>query len=118
MSSATIPPRWSPPRRKTTSPAGAAQAPSTAIAPTRSGRSPPRLPLVDLEEVVVHSWDVAKATGHDPTIDPAVIQMVYGFCRSIPLDAFRATSAFGAEVTVPESASANDRVVALLARRP
>ena len=74
--------------------------------------------LINLEEVVVHNWDLAKATGQDLTIDPDVVATVLEFCRSIPLDDFRAHGAFGPEVAVPESASATDRLVGLLGRRP
>jgi len=33
--------------------------------------------MLNLEEVVVHNWDVAKGTGQELVIDPAVGQMIY-----------------------------------------
>jgi len=78
----------------------------------------PAAALVNLEEVVVHTWDLARATGQDPAVDPAIAQLVFDFCRSIPLDDFRAHGAFGPEVTVPATAPVTSRLVALLGRAP
>jgi uncharacterized protein (TIGR03086 family) len=74
--------------------------------------------MLNLEEVVVHNWDLARSTGQNLTIDPGLVAMVDAFCRSIPLDEFRAHGAFGPEVESSESASATDRLMALLGRRP
>jgi uncharacterized protein (TIGR03086 family) len=78
----------------------------------------PAAALVNLEEVVVHNWDIAKATSQTLTPDEQVTTMVYEFCRSIPLDAFRAHGAFGPEVPISEFAPILDRLVALLGRQP
>ena len=51
-------------------------------------------------------------------INPDLVAMVDGFCRSIPLDEFRTHGAFGPEVESTESASPTDRLMALLGRRP
>ena len=74
--------------------------------------------MLNLEEVVVHNWDIARATGFELVIDPAVGQMVYDWGVSIPLDDFRDHGAFGPEVAVPASAPIVDRLVGLLGRRP
>jgi uncharacterized protein (TIGR03086 family) len=74
--------------------------------------------MLNLGEVVVHNWDVAKATGRELVIDPAVGQMIYDCCVSIPLDDFRDHGAFGPEVAVPASAPIVDRLVGLLGRQP
>jgi uncharacterized protein (TIGR03086 family) len=60
--------------------------------------------MLNLGEVVVHNWDVAKATGRKLDIDPAVGQMVYDWAISIPLDDFREHGAFGPQVAVRASA--------------
>ena len=78
----------------------------------------PAAALVNLEELVVHTWDLSKATGQDPAIDPAIAGLVFDFCRSIPLDDYRAHGAFGPAVPVPATAPATDRLVALLGREP
>ncbi len=74
--------------------------------------------MLNLEEVVVHNWDIAKAIGHELLIDPEVGQMIYDWGVSIPLDDFRDHGAFGPEVPVSESASVVDRLVGLLGRQP
>lgn len=74
--------------------------------------------MLNLGEVVVHNWDVAKATGQELVIDPAVGQMLYDWGVSIPLDDFRDHGAFGPEVAVPASASIVDRLVGLHGRQP
>src|ERR1019366_5212052 len=74
--------------------------------------------MLNLGEVVVHNWDVAKATGQELVFDPAVGQMIYDWGVSIPLDDFRDHGAFGPEVAVSASATIVDRLVGLLGRQP
>ena len=56
--------------------------------------------MMNLSEVVVHTWDIATALGADATIDPTVAEMVYEFYRPMSLDPYRAHGAFGAEIPV------------------
>lgn len=74
--------------------------------------------MMNLSEVVVHTWDIATALGADPTIDPTVAEMVYGFYRPMSLDPYRAHGAFGAEITAEADAPPADRLLELLGRRP
>jgi uncharacterized protein (TIGR03086 family) len=74
--------------------------------------------MVNLQEVFVHNWDVAKASSLELVIDPAVGQMIYDWAISMPLEGFRNCGAFGPEVAVPASASIVDRLVGLLGRQP
>jgi uncharacterized protein (TIGR03086 family) len=74
--------------------------------------------MLNLEEVVVHNWDVAKATGQELGGDAAVVHMTFDWVGSISLDDFRDHGAFGPEVVVPTSASVVDRLVGLLGRQP
>ena len=74
--------------------------------------------MLNLGEVVVHNWDVARATGRELAINPAVGQMIYDWAVSIPLDDFRDHGAFGPEVAVTASAPIVDRLVGLLGRQP
>lgn len=74
--------------------------------------------MMNLSEVVVHTWDIATALGADATIDPTVAEMVYAFYRPMSLDPYRAHGAFGAEITVDPSTPPADRLLALLGRRP
>lgn len=74
--------------------------------------------MMNLSEVVVHTWDIANALGADATIDPSIAAMLDGFYRSISLDPYRAHGAFGPEILVDSSAPAADRLLARLGRRP
>jgi uncharacterized protein (TIGR03086 family) len=73
--------------------------------------------MMNLSEVVVHTWDIATALGADATIDPSIAEMVYEFYRLMSLDPYRAHGAFGAETPVEPSAPPADRLLALLGRR-
>jgi len=74
--------------------------------------------MMNLSEVVVHTWDVATALGADATIDPAVATMLDEFYGSISLDPYRAHGAFGVEIPVDLDAPPADRLLARLGRRP
>jgi uncharacterized protein (TIGR03086 family) len=73
--------------------------------------------MMNLSEVVVHTWDIATALGADATIDPSVAEMIYAFYEPMSLDPYRAHGAFGAEVPADSDAPAADRLLALLGRR-
>jgi uncharacterized protein (TIGR03086 family) len=74
--------------------------------------------MINLSEVIVHTWDIAVALGVDAKIDPSVGQMLYEFYSHAPLDGPRAHGAFGAEVELPPDADGSDHLLALLGRRP
>jgi uncharacterized protein (TIGR03086 family) len=74
--------------------------------------------MINVGEVAVHAWDLAKATGQEAAIDPEVAELLLDFYGSIPLEEFRAHGAFGPEVEVDPTAPAADRVLALLGFQP
>lgn len=74
--------------------------------------------LINVGEIAVHAWDVAKSTGQDASIDPEVATLLWDFYNSLPLDAFRAHGAFGPVVPVPESAPIDERVLGLIGFQP
>jgi uncharacterized protein (TIGR03086 family) len=74
--------------------------------------------VMNLAEVLVHSWDLAQATGRGYVVDPELAEMVYGFYRAVPLDDMRAKGVWGPEVTVPPDAPVAERLLALSGRRP
>jgi uncharacterized protein (TIGR03086 family) len=78
----------------------------------------PAAALLNLEEIVVHTWDIATAIGQDTTIDPTIAEMLYEFLGAIPLDPYRAHGAFGREVTVASTAPVAQRLLGLLGRQP
>ena len=72
--------------------------------------------VVALEEVVVHGWDLATATGHDVAAAPEELEAVIGFFTSFPDEARE--PGFGLAHPVPEDAPLLDRAVALSGRDP
>lgn len=76
--------------------------------------------LVTLDELVVHGWDLAVATGQayepDPEVLAAVHEFVLGF--SGPGQEEAREGLFGPEVPVPDDAPLLDRVIGLTGRDP
>ena len=70
-----------------------------------------------LGDVVVHTWDLARATGLDETLDPdEVSRMLRGM---EPLDdVLRASGQYGPKVEVPADADEQTRLIAFTGRRP
>jgi uncharacterized protein (TIGR03086 family) len=70
-----------------------------------------------LGEVVVHGWDLAKATGHQPTWDQDLLELLLREVRDMaPMG--RDMGIFGPEVPVPEDAPLLDRILGLSGRNP
>ncbi|UJW30888.1 TIGR03086 family metal-binding protein [Saccharothrix sp. AJ9571] len=74
---------------------------------------------VALNELLVHGWDLAKATGQPFEADPGEIEVATGFVRMIaPPDQPRDPGLFGPVVEVPEDASALEQLLGLSGRDP
>lgn len=72
-------------------------------------------------DVLVHTWDLARATGLDERLDPdEVRRMVIGFDALPPeVDAaMRSSGHYGPKVAVPTGADDQARLLAFLGRRP
>ena len=72
--------------------------------------------LVALDEVVIHGWDLARATGQPFAPDPTLLEAVHGFVAQFGDE--RPPGLFGPIVPVPADASLLDRVVGLTGRDP
>jgi uncharacterized protein (TIGR03086 family) len=72
---------------------------------------------VALDEIVLHGWDLARATGQPFEVEEDLLQVVYGFVSSIGPDD-RDGSLFGAAVEVDPDAPLLDRVLGLSGRDP
>jgi uncharacterized protein (TIGR03086 family) len=68
-------------------------------------------------DVVVHTWDLARATGLDETLDADVVhEMLVGM---EPLDdVLRASGQYGPKVEVPVDADEQTRLIAFTGRQP
>ncbi|MFK0278961.1 TIGR03086 family metal-binding protein [Streptomyces sp. NPDC090499] len=67
---------------------------------------------VAADELVIHGWDLARATGQEYVPDPAALAAAYGFLR------MGGRGPFGPRVPVPEGARLLDRAVGLSGRDP
>ncbi len=73
--------------------------------------------MVPITDMIIHGWDLAKATGQDATIDNALAEL--GIQVLSPAIAQgREGGFFGPEVSVAASASAHDRLLGLSGRTP
>jgi uncharacterized protein (TIGR03086 family) len=82
---------------------------------TLSGRETAR---VALNEVTVHGWDVARATGQEYAADPDAVAECTRFVREFDAPANDNGGLFGPPVATPDDARAIDRLVGLAGRDP
>jgi uncharacterized protein (TIGR03086 family) len=76
--------------------------------------------IVALDEVVIHGWDLARATGQSYDIDPESLDALSGFVTHMAEPGMGAAreGLFGPVVEVPEDAPPLDRIVGLTGRDP
>lgn len=72
--------------------------------------------LVALAEVVIHGWDVARATGQPYDVDAAVADAC--LTHLAQFDTSGTEGLFGPAVAVPDDAPAMDRIIGLSGRDP
>jgi uncharacterized protein (TIGR03086 family) len=74
---------------------------------------------VALNELVVHGWDLAVATGQRYVVDPTSLRICTDFVEafSTPETADQRGDAFGTVIEVPDDAPALDRFLGLMGRR-
>lgn len=75
--------------------------------------------MIAVQELVLHAWDLARATGQHYTPDPATLDALHEFLTTVAADAPRDGSGpFGPVVQVDESATKLDQVLGLSGRDP
>jgi uncharacterized protein (TIGR03086 family) len=76
--------------------------------------------LVALDELVVHGWDVARATRQAYEPNPPALEAVHGFVAQFSEPGMEAAreGLFGPPVDVPDDAPLLDRVIGLTGRDP
>jgi uncharacterized protein (TIGR03086 family) len=67
-------------------------------------------------DVLVHGWDVAKSTGQDTMLAPALVEACWAVVEP-QLGMLEASGAFGTKVDVPVDANTETRLLAVLGRR-
>ncbi|MFJ9078721.1 TIGR03086 family metal-binding protein [Streptomyces sp. NPDC102278] len=73
---------------------------------------------VAADELVVHGWDLARATGQEYAPDPAALSASHAFLLAAAGEQGRDGGIFGPVVPVPDEAPLLDRAVGLSGRAP
>ncbi|MEU9071485.1 TIGR03086 family metal-binding protein [Streptomyces sp. NPDC048306] len=70
------------------------------------------------DELVIHGWDLARATGQEYTPDPAALRAAHGLLAAAADESERDQGMFGPVVAVPADAPLLERAVGLSGRDP
>jgi uncharacterized protein (TIGR03086 family) len=86
---------------------------------TRMGRTSfeQTIDTICTADILIHTWDLARATGGDETLDP---DEVHRYVEGMePIDQLlRDSGHYGPRVAVPDDADEQTRLIAFLGRRP
>jgi uncharacterized protein (TIGR03086 family) len=75
--------------------------------------------VVALDEIVVHGWDIAVASGQSYACEPQLAQATYAFVQaSVAQNPHGTPGLFGPPVPVPDNAPLLDRLIGLAGRDP
>lgn len=74
--------------------------------------------MVALDEIVLHGWDLAVATGRSYDVDQTSLEIVEDFCSQISDDPAERAGLFGPRVEVAAGAGRFDRVLGMAGRDP
>jgi uncharacterized protein (TIGR03086 family) len=73
--------------------------------------------MICTNDVFMHTWDLARATGQDETLDPGEVHRMLAGME--PMDeAMRASGHYGPRVPVPDDADEQTRLIAFIGRQP
>jgi uncharacterized protein (TIGR03086 family) len=96
--------------------------------PTGEMTAEDQIDQVVSDDLVLHGWDLARATGQDDTMDPQDVQRLWESTRSVPaevMEQYRTPGAFGPgvevygpEVQVADDAPLQHRLLGLIGRDP
>ena len=78
----------------------------------------PEMAAVAVDEVLVHGWDLAVATGQPYRADPAATEAALGFVSAVTADGPAPEGLFGPPVDVRDGAPAFDRLLGATGRDP
>jgi uncharacterized protein (TIGR03086 family) len=72
----------------------------------------------NLLDIYVHRWDLARAIGHDPTMNHELAEAALTFAQGVVTDDLRAQVDIAAPVVLAPGASPGDQLVAFMGRHP
>jgi uncharacterized protein (TIGR03086 family) len=73
--------------------------------------------MICTADVLIHTWDLARATGQDERLDPDEVHALLAAME--PMDrALRESGHYGPRVPVPDDADEQTRLIAFTGRRP
>ena len=67
-------------------------------------------------DVLIHGWDLAKATGQDTALDPELVEACWTVINP-QMELLKGSGMFGTEVVVPDGADSQTKLLAVLGRR-
>lgn len=67
-------------------------------------------------ELLVHTWDLARAAGLDVELDPVLVEDTFARWEPIDSPGMRAPGVFGPRLAAPEGASRQEQLMAFLGR--
>jgi uncharacterized protein (TIGR03086 family) len=73
--------------------------------------------MLCIGDVLVHTWDLARATGLDETLDPDEVHELYVAMEAVD-QLLRDSGQYGPKVEVPDDADEQTKLIAFTGRRP
>ena len=79
--------------------------------------------LIDMAwDLLIHTWDLAKGTNQDTTLDSGLVEVIY-HAFAPQMDGLRqmefgGVNVMGPEISVPASASLQDKLIGMMGRQP
>lgn len=68
-------------------------------------------------DTLIHTWDLAKATGQNTDMDPALAEACYA-AFAPQMEQFRGPETFGPAVDISGNASMQDKLLGIMGRKP
>ena len=95
-------------------PAVAARESETPMGPTTLEGS---VGMIVIADVLIHTWDLARAAGLDERLDADEVERLAGFMQMSD-EQLRSSGQFGPAVPVPDTADAQTKLIAFSGRQP
>jgi uncharacterized protein (TIGR03086 family) len=93
----------------------AAQTTETPLGPSTFEQT---VGMFGVGDTLIHTWDLARATGQDETLDPTEVTRMFAGMQQFDDSMMRRSGAFGPAVDVPADADEQTRLIAFTGRRP